>query len=136
MINKNLSIPLTEFNFSASRSSKPGGQNVNKVNSRITLTFDFLASTSLNSRNKRLIRAKLKNRINSENLIVISCQENRTQHLNKEGVLNILANLLDNALKVQKKRVKTKIPYGVKQRRLDNKKARGSLKAQRKIKDD
>jgi ribosome-associated protein len=130
-VNSRVSIPVSEFSFSASRSGKPGGQNVNKVNSKITLYFDYNASHYLNSREKRLIKARLKNRVNSENQLVIQCQENRTQNKNREGALSILADLLANALKVEKKRVKTRVPAGAKQKRLDNKKARGALKAQR-----
>ena len=130
-INSALSIPLSELALRTSRSSGPGGQNVNKVDSRVTLAFDVANSRALNDRQKQLLRQRLANRISRQGLLRISGQEHRTQAANREAVLKRFAELLAKALKRRTPRRPTAIPAKSKRGRLKQKKRRGLLKKRR-----
>jgi len=121
-----------EISFSASRSSGAGGQNVNKVNTRVLLRFNVIKSTILNDYQKTLICNKLKNRMNKDDELIVACEETRSQLRNKEIALNILLQLVNNALKPTKKRKPTKPSFSSKLKRLQNKKLRGNKKINRK----
>jgi len=105
--------------FTFSRSSGPGGQNVNKVSSRVTLRFDVANSPSLTDHQKKRIMSKLKTRINKQDTLRIICQKYRTQIL------------MQNALKQAKARKKTSIPKAVIEHRIEDKKRKSRLKKER-----
>jgi len=111
-----------EFSFITSRSGGPGGQNVNKVNSKVTLCFHVQNSTLLSDDEKLLIEEKLANKINSEGVLQIVSQTERTQLGNKERCIEKFNQLIDKALSVPKKRKRTKPSKTAVQKRLDDKK--------------
>lgn len=123
-----LNIPLSELSFSFSRSSGPGGQNVNKVNTRVTLSFDVENSLNLTERQRELICRRLSTRISKKGVLRIAADSCRTQQGNREEVVRRFAGLLRQALHEQRSRRKTRVPKGAKQRRLSAKKNRGRLK--------
>jgi len=123
---------LKEIEFSTSRSSGPGGQNVNKLNTKVSLKFDVLNSVVLNTEQKELILSKLQNKITKEGILYISSQDLRTQLQNKERVLEKLDKLLTKAFAVKKLRKATKPTKASKQSRIQEKKMRGEKKAWRK----
>ncbi|HHB76668.1 MAG TPA: aminoacyl-tRNA hydrolase [Desulfobulbus sp.] len=124
-------IPFGELGFSFSRSSGAGGQNVNKVNTRVTLSFDVGNSPSLDEHQRQLIRRRLGGRINRDGILRISSDTHRTQGANKEEVIRRFYALLGTALHEQRPRRKTRVPKRARERRLSAKKMRGRLKQQR-----
>ncbi len=122
---------LSELHFSSSRSSGPGGQNVNKVNTRVTVRFAIESSTILTEEQKQTIQHKLQNRINKEGELMVSCEETRSQLKNKEIAINLIHQLITNALKPVAVRKKTKPGKMAKLKRLQNKKIQGLKKANR-----
>ena len=133
-----LTIPDREISFSYSRSPGPGGQHVNKVNSRVTLWFDLDASPSLSDRQKARLRERLATRINKQGRLWLVAFAERSQHANREAVLSRFATLLGNALAEERPRFETKVPKASRQRRLAAKKHRATLKQQsrRKVQGD
>jgi len=131
-INHNTFIDENELSFTASRSSGPGGQHVNKVSTKVTLSFDVLLSPSLTDDQKHLIMERLSGRITKEGVLQISAQDSRSQHKNKTEVINRFVEILASALYVRKKRRKMFIPMSVKIKRLENKRRRGLIKTNRK----
>ena len=95
---------ISELNFKAVRSSGPGGQNVNKVSSKVVLTFDLNTSQALNEEEKVLIATKLATKLTSENLLILNCDEDRSQLKNKTIVTKRFLDLIEKALIVHKKR--------------------------------
>jgi ribosome-associated protein len=112
----------SEIVFSATRSSGPGGQNVNKVNTRVELRFSVNNSTVFSEEEKDRIFLKLKNRINSERELVLTSQTGRTQLDNKEKALEKFIELLEKALTIQKKRLKSRPTVASRLKRLESKK--------------
>jgi ribosome-associated protein len=121
-----------EFSFITSRSGGPGGQNVNKVNSKVMLCFDVQNSALLTDEEKVLIREKLANRINSEGILQITSQAKRTQLGNKVVCIEKFYQLIEKALTVQKPRKRTKPSKAAIQKRLDDKKRQSEKKENRK----
>ncbi len=132
-INKNLSLPVSELSFRFARSGGHGGQNVNKVETRVELLFDVMNSPVLSDEERGRVLHRLATRLDSEGILRIVSQETRSQRKNKELAIVRFVELLAHALKERKKRVKTKVPANVKRRRLDTKKKRGELKRLRKV---
>jgi ribosome-associated protein len=130
-ITDNISIWDDELIFRASRSAGPGGQNVNKVNSRITLFFDVANSRSLSDEQKRRILSRLATRADKNGLLRVVSQRFRTQNANRRTAVERLQKLLADALKTRPVRKKTKVPYAARQRRLKQKRRRSLLKQQR-----
>lgn len=121
-------IPFFELSFSFSRSSGAGGQNVNKVNTRVTLSFDVRRSPSLSDRQRQLVCRRLAGRINRKGVLQVSSSSHRTQGANREEVIRRFYALLQGAVHEQRPRRKTRMPKRVRQRRLTAKKMRGRLK--------
>ncbi|MGC9356138.1 MAG: alternative ribosome rescue aminoacyl-tRNA hydrolase ArfB, partial [Mariniphaga sp.] len=99
---------LAEVQFSASRSGGPGGQNVNKVNTKIELRFSVQKSAVLDENQKQLIISKLKNRINNQGELLLTSSAERTQWKNKEKATRKFFELIEKALTKPRKRKKTK----------------------------
>lgn len=110
-----------EVKFIASRSSGAGGQNVNKVNTKIELRFNILDSQILTDEEKQVLLSKLATRLTNDNILIISSQEARSQLQNKELALGKLYKTLSKALTVQKKRRPTKPSASSKEKRLESK---------------
>lgn len=123
---------LTELNFKAVRSSGAGGQNVNKVSSKVVLTFDLNASQALNDEEKTLISSKLATKLTSENLLILNCDEDRSQLKNKTIVTKRFLDLIEKALVVQKKRKATKVPRSAIEKRIKEKRNISEIKENRK----
>jgi ribosome-associated protein len=121
-------ISTGEFSFLTSRSSGPGGQNVNKVNTKVEIHFNVRYSSGLSDAEKELIFRKLKNRINSEGELVVRSQSERTQLNNKKKALEKMLVLLSEALTEKPERKPTSISKKSKTERLDEKKKRGRIK--------
>lgn len=121
-----------EAKFSASRSSGPGGQNVNKVNTRVELRFSIHDSTVFRDDQKTTLLQKLKNRINSEGELLLSSESERSQWRNKEKTKTLFFQLIEAALTPPKKRIKTKPTIASRKKRLENKKQLAEKKARRK----
>jgi ribosome-associated protein len=130
-ITERLSIPEHEITFSASRSSGPGGQHVNKVSSRITLYFDVAASPSLSEAQKQRILRHLATRISKDGVLRVAAQQHRSQAANRKVAIERFADLLCNALAPVAPRRQTEVPEAARQRRLETKKHRAQLKRQR-----
>ncbi|RPI14800.1 MAG: aminoacyl-tRNA hydrolase [Ignavibacteriae bacterium] len=125
---------LTEVNYNFSRSGGKGGQNVNKVETKVELVFNVDNSVYLTEEQKRLIKEKLVNKIDNEGNFRITSQTERTQVGNRKKVIDKFERFLQNALKVEKKRKKTKISKSVKEKILEKKKKHGARKKERSYK--
>ena len=120
-----------ELVFKVSRSSGPGGQNINKVNTRVTLLFDVANCGSLSDLQKQRILTRLATRAGKNGVLRVVSQKYRTQRTNRNAAIERLQELLAGALKNRPKRKKSKVPYAAKQRRLQEKRRRSLLKRQR-----
>lgn len=123
-----------ELNFKTSRSSGAGGQNVNKVETAVTVTWKVSDSEFFNDRQKDLISEKLKNRINLEGFLFLSVSESRTQLQNKKIAIDKMTDLVDNALFIPKFRAKTKPTRSSVEKRIEQKKQHSSKKENRRFK--
>lgn len=125
-------IPESEFIFSASRSSGPGGQNVNKVNTSVELRFNVKQTILLSDKEKQLVIRALKNRINNEGELVLVSQSERTQYLNKKKVTERFYKIVSDALTIKPERIPTQPTKASDNKRLEKKKRRGTIKKLRK----
>jgi len=123
-----------ELVFKVSRSSGPGGQNINKVNTRITLLFDVANCGSLSDLQKQRILSRLATRADKNGVLRVVSQKFRTQRANRNAAVERLQELLTGALKTRPIRKKSKVSYAAKQRRLEEKRRRSLLKRQRSAK--
>ena len=124
----NLSIPDDELVERFVRSSGPGGQNVNKVATAVELRFDIANSPSLPDPLRARLLAKRDRRLTDGGVLVLSAQRFRTQDRNREDARERLAAFIAAGLHVPKKRIATKPSKGAKQRRLDEKRGRSTIK--------
>lgn len=122
-----------ELIYSSSRSSGPGGQNVNKVNTRVELRFNLTGSALLNDEEKTKIQSVLGNRINKEGFLILVSQSERSQLANKKKVTERFHNLIQKALIPVKKRKPTRPTHASKERRIESKKLLARKKALRKM---
>ena len=123
---------LKVVKFKTSRSGGAGGQNVNKVSSKVELIFDLNSAPFFDEEERLLLQERLMNRLDQDGLLHVVSQEDRSQLLNKERVIVKLIALLKSALHVQKKRKPTKIPKAVVRKRLENKQSIAAKKTVRK----
>lgn len=128
---ESVAISEDEITFTASRSGGPGGQNVNKVSSRVTLAFDVRNSSALSDEQKQKIAAKLATRINKDGVLQIASQRTRSQDQNRADALERFADLLRQALTPKRPRVKTRVPKAAKAKRFEEKRKRTLIKQAR-----
>jgi ribosome-associated protein len=126
-----LSLPDEEVSFATSRSGGPGGQNVNKLETRVTLRFDLAGSASLSEEQKARLRERLATRITRAGVLHVTAQKHRTQAANREAAQERFAELIREALREETPRRKTKVPRAAKRRRVDEKKRQGQRKQER-----
>ena len=128
----NAEVILSELNFKAIRSGGAGGQHVNKVASKMVLIFDVATSQGLNENEKLWLQNKLKTKISQENLLILTCDEDRSQFKNKKIIIKRFFEMLEKALVLPKVRKATKISKGANEKRIQKKKKAGEIKAGRK----
>jgi ribosome-associated protein len=122
---------ISELQFKAVRSSGAGGQNVNKVSSKVVLTFDLKNSQALTEEEKALLENKLASRLTSEQMLILNCDEDRSQFKNKAIVTKRFLDIIAAGLHVPKIRKATKIPKSVIRKRIKDKKNVSDLKKNR-----
>jgi len=122
----------SELIFTSSKSSGPGGQNVNKVNTKVELRLDIANSVLLTDEEKEIIFDKLSNRINKDGVLIITSQDQRSQLKNKENAIGKLYELIEEALVIPKERKNIKPSKALKEKRLKNKKIISEKKTLRK----
>ena len=127
-VDKTVSIPSWELVFTTSRSSGPGGQHVNKVNSRVTLHFNVVESSSLTDQQKRRILTVYRTKVNKDGILQLHSQKNRSQSANRVDLVERLRALVGEAVKPKPPRVPTKVSRGIKERRLQEKKRQSQRK--------
>ena len=124
----NLLIPMREIQFRFTRSGGPGGQNVNKVSTRVDLIFDVASSESVNEAQRGAILSALGTRIDSSGVLRLTVQESRSQMRNRELALERFATLLTEALRPRKRRKKTRPTTTSRHERIASKTHRGATK--------
>ena len=120
-----------EFTITASRSSGPGGQNVNKVSTKVELRFNVIQSTLLTAEEKEIIQSKMAAKMNSEGEIILVSQSERSQLKNKENAIEKFYTLLTKALTPVKKRKPTKPSLATREKRLEEKRMQSEKKDRR-----
>jgi ribosome-associated protein len=121
-----------EFVFQASRSGGPGGQNVNKVSSKVELRFHIANSALLNDEEKTIIAEKLINKINNLGELILVSQTERSQLQNKEKVIEKFYYIINKVLTPRKKRLNTKPTKASIEKRLESKRVQARIKVNRK----
>ncbi len=122
---------IQELHFKATRSSGAGGQHVNKVSSKVALNFDVDNSEALTEQEKKRIYLKLESRLTSDHFLKLQSDESRSQYKNKELVTERFLLIIETALKVSKKRIKTKPSGSAIEKRLKSKLIKSKIKAAR-----
>ena len=122
---------ISELNFKAVRSSGSGGQNVNKVASKVVLTFDVDNSEALSNEEKQIIKSKLASRLTVDSVLILNCDEDRSQLKNKEIVIKRFLEIIKKGLIIPKIRKATKIPKSVIRKRIKDKKNVSEIKKTR-----
>ena len=130
-INSKIQIPENELEFKISRSSGPGGQNVNKLNTKVAVNFDIENSGALNAEQKEIILRKLGYRLTKDNKLIVVSQQFRTQRANRDYAVEKLEGLIENALRKVKTRRPTRPTRTAVEKRLKSKKMKSLLKRQR-----
>ena len=122
---------LSELQFKAVRSSGAGGQNVNKVSSKVVLSFDLKNSQALSEEEKVLLENKLSSRLTSDQILILNCDEDRSQLKNKSIVIKRFLDIITAGLVVPKIRKATKVPKSVIRKRIKDKKNLSEIKKSR-----
>jgi ribosome-associated protein len=130
-INDDLWIDEDELQFEFARSSGPGGQNVNKVETKVRLLFDLQSSRSLKPDQRNRIEERLATRITKAGLLHVSSQRHRTREANRRATVQRFVDLLAEALEEAEPRVRTRVPKAARKRRLESKRRRSQKKAMR-----
>lgn len=130
-----LHIPREEFEIRTSRSGGPGGQHVNKVETKVEIRFHLASAHWLPVGVRNRLQSQHSNKVNKEGFFILSSEQSRSQKTNLEDCFKKLSSLIEAAWKPPKKRIKTKTPRSAKEKRLkakkknsDNKKMRGKVK--------
>jgi ribosome-associated protein len=123
---------IKELKFKAIRSGGAGGQHVNKVSSKVVLFFDIMRSQYLTAEEKEILSKNLHSKLTKDKLLILNCDESRSQHKNKEIVTGRFISMISNGLKIPKERRVTKPSKSSIQKRLETKKKLGLKKAYRK----
>jgi len=131
-MNLNRETLQNEVSYKTSRSGGKGGQNVNKVSSKVELLFSVTNSALFNDDEKALLNEKLQTRFNKDGLIQVICDEDRSQYINKQKAVDRLINLLVHALHVPKIRKVKKVSKAAKAARVENKRIHAAKKESRK----
>ena len=131
LVKPGLTIPGHELEITTSRAGGPGGQHVNKTDSRISVRWNVLTTTVLNELQKMRVATNLQARLTAEGYVVVHNSESRSQVSNKEAALEQLALMVRKALHVPKKRKPTKASTSAKAARVDDKTHRGGIKKMR-----
>ena len=131
IINQHLAIPLSELSFRFARSSGPGGQHVQRTESKVELLFDVANSPSLTDEQRALIGSRLTGRIDSDGVLHLTSQAGRSQHENRVDVVDRFVRLLAAALKPRKQRRATRPSAAARERRLESKKRQSRKKSLR-----
>ena len=122
---------ISELQFKAVRSSGAGGQNVNKVSSKVVLSFDLKNSNAISSEEKILLETNLSSRLTNDHILILNCDEDRSQLKNKEIVIKRFFSIIEKGLYIPKIRKATKIPKSVIRKRLKDKKTLSETKKNR-----
>ena len=122
---------ITELDYKAVRSSGAGGQNVNKVSSKVVLGFNVPASNAISEEEKLLAQTRLASRLTDEGVLILQCDEDRSQLRNKDIVIKRFFTVMDAALKVEKIRKPTRIPRSVIKKRIEGKRRLSDKKQNR-----
>lgn len=130
-ITETVTIPSAELHFQFSRSSGPGGQHVNRTASQVELTFDVLASPSLNEAQRARVLTRLKSYIDTRGILHLTSQTTRSQHRNRAEVVERFQGLLQRALHVPKRRIPTRPSPRAEARRLEAKQRMSATKQRR-----
>ena len=130
-INNELSIDEDELRFEFARSSGPGGQNVNKVETKVRLLFDVQSSRSLNPDQRSRVEDRLATRITKAGVLHVSSQRHRTREANRRATVERFVDLLAEALEEDEPRVRTRVPKAARKRRLESKRKKSQKKALR-----
>ena len=130
-ITEDLAVPAEEVVFTTSRSGGPGGQNVNKLETRVTLRFDLAGSGTFSEEQKARIQERLATRITKEGALLVTSQKHRTQAANRDAAVERFAELIREALREEAPRKKTKPSRAAKARRLESKRRQSQRKRER-----
>jgi ribosome-associated protein len=122
---------ISELQYKAVRSSGAGGQNVNKVSSKVVLSFDLKNSQALSEEQKVLLEQNISNRLTTDLVLILNCDEDRSQLKNKEIVTKRFLQIIKKALEVPKERKVTRVPKGVIRKRIKDKKNVSQVKQNR-----
>jgi ribosome-associated protein len=130
-ITPDLALPDEEISFTTSRSGGPGGQNVNKLETRVTVRFDLAGSPSLSEEQRARLRERLATRITKDGVLHVTSQRHRSQMANRDAAIERFVELVGEALREEVPRKKTRPSRAAKARRLDEKRRRSGRKRER-----
>jgi ribosome-associated protein len=131
-LGRGVSVPESELELSAARSSGPGGQSVNTTSSKVELRWNVAHSAALTEAQRARVMQRLASRLTNDGVLVLQGSEHKSQHRNRAAVLSRFRSIVGEALEPPKQRRRTRPTRGSKERRLQAKKHRGETKRLRK----